>query len=69
MATISDNLTEKELSILQHLADGKRPDDMQSRLHLKRNTIREYLRTIREKLDAPTTTNAACTAIRRGLID
>jgi DNA-binding NarL/FixJ family response regulator len=66
MAITEEKLTEKEVRILQSLADGERPSE---KLPLAHQTVRKYLVRIREKLDARTTCNAVASAVRRGIVD
>ena len=64
-----EELSAKEVKILQLLADGKTARDAAQELHLTDGTIRQYAIRIREKTGSPTTMNAMATALRRGLID
>ena len=69
MVPTEDTLTEQELTVMQLLADGKRPKDIAIVLHVTENVVNIHLVRIREKLDSRTTYNALATVIRQGLID
>jgi DNA-binding CsgD family transcriptional regulator len=69
MAETREVISDVEARILQFLADGKRPSDIASSLHLSINVVNIHLVRIREKYEAPTTYNALATAIRQGIID
>ena len=66
---MTEELTQKEIDILQGIADGKRLSGIAASMKLCENTIKHYTLDIRLKLDAPTTPNAIAIALRRGLID
>lgn len=66
---MSELLTDREVQVLQLLADGKTIKDASRSLKLAEITLKRYTAEIRSKLEAPTTPNAVATAIRRGLID
>jgi DNA-binding NarL/FixJ family response regulator len=64
-----EELSQKELLVLQLLADGKTLRGTAKSMKRAEITLKHYTEIIREKLDAPTTTNAIAIALRRGLID
>ena len=66
---MSELLTDREVQVLQLLADGKTIKDASRSLKLAESTLKRYAAEIRSKLEAPTTPNAVATAIRRGLND
>jgi DNA-binding CsgD family transcriptional regulator len=66
---VSDQLNQREIELLQLLADGKTQGEAARKLKLSERTITKYTVYVREKLEAFTTNNAIATAIRRGLID
>lgn len=69
MEETSEVISAVEATILQLLADGKRPKDIASTLHVTVNVVNIHLVRIREKYDATTTYNALATAMRQGIID
>jgi DNA-binding NarL/FixJ family response regulator len=60
--------TDRELEVLQLVADGYCNRDVGARLHLSEDTIKSHLRNLFEKFDARNRTHAAVIALRRGLI-
>jgi DNA-binding NarL/FixJ family response regulator len=66
---MSECLSEREIKVLQSLADGKTLKSIARSLKLAQITVDKYAAEIRYKLDADTTPNAVATALRRGLID
>lgn len=64
-----DELSEKEVAVLQLLADGQTIEEAAHTMGLAYVTVRNYIYVAREKLDTPTTFNLVATAVRRGLID
>jgi DNA-binding NarL/FixJ family response regulator len=65
----ADVLTERELQVLQLVAQGYRYPEIAQRLHLARGTVRNYVSMILQKLGVSDRTQAAVEALRRGLID
>jgi two-component system NarL family response regulator len=61
-------LTERELEVLQLLSRGLSNRQIAAALTLSENTIRVHLARIFEKLGVSSRTEAATTAIRRGLV-
>ncbi len=66
---MTDQLSEREIQVLQLLADGKTQIEVAHSLRLAPRTLKDYATRLREKLEANTTSNAIATALRRGLID
>lgn len=64
---VIENLTERELSILQELAQGKSNREISETLHLAEGTVKNYVSIIIDKLQANDRTQAAIIALRRGL--
>lgn len=65
----SDNpLTPREMEILRLVADGVGNQEIAQRLYLGLGTVKGHVRDILEKLSASDRTQAAVTALRRGLI-
>lgn len=64
-----EELSKRELQVLQFLADGSKLREVAKRLRLAEDTVKHHTTNIREKLNTPTTSNAVATALRRGLID
>lgn len=65
----ADNpLTPRELEILRLVADGVGNAEIAQRLYLGLGTVKGHIRDILEKLSAADRTQAAVTALRRGLI-
>jgi DNA-binding NarL/FixJ family response regulator len=65
----ADQLSSREMEVLQHIADGKTVRDTARCLKLAEITVKKYAADIRTKLEANTTPNAVATALRRGIID
>lgn len=63
------DLTERELQVLQLIADGNTQKSAAESLKLAEITIKNKFTEIRSKLYANTTTNAVAIALRQGLID
>jgi len=61
-------LTPRELDVLRLIADGVGNSDIAERLHLGLGTVKGHIREILEKLSAADRTQAAVTALRRGLL-
>jgi DNA-binding NarL/FixJ family response regulator len=64
---ISDNLTERELAVLQLLAAGLSNRDIARELNLSKGTVRNHISAIYRKLEVNDRTQAALIAIRHGL--
>ncbi len=65
---IDSPLTPRELEILRLVADGVGNAEIGQRLYLGLGTVKGHIRDILEKLSATDRTQAAVTALRRGLI-
>lgn len=62
-------LTERELEILQLMADGFDNDEISRHLGISRETVKTHVRRLLHKLGARGRTHAAALAVRRDLID
>lgn len=65
---LMEELSDREIEVLQLMAEGLTNAQIGSRVHLSEGTIRNYVSTILGKLDAKDRTQAVVTAIRHGLI-
>lgn len=63
------NLTARELEVLQMLARGLTNKEIGSALEISGNTVRNHVNSIIEKLEVSDRTEAATTAIHRGIIE
>lgn len=63
------DLTDRELQILQLLADGASPKDVASTLVLSPKTVGNHLTNIYRKLDVHSRSQAITTAVKRGLVE
>ncbi len=63
-----DELTDRELNVLQLLAEGCSNRQISSRLRISENTVRIHLSHIFDKLHVEDRTQAVLTAIRQGLV-
>jgi DNA-binding NarL/FixJ family response regulator len=65
---IMEELTERELSILQQMAQGKSNREIADALFLAEGTVKNYVSIIIGKLQANDRTHAAILALKRGLV-
>ena len=63
-----DDLTEREVEVLRHIADGSRNRDIGERLFISEETVKVHIKHIMEKLGASDRTQAMAIAARRGII-
>ncbi len=63
-----EELTEREIDVLRHLAGGNRNRDIAERLFISEETVKVHVKHIMEKLDASDRTHAMAIAVRRGII-
>ena len=66
--TLAADLSERELGVLNLLAQGLTNAEIAERLYLTRGTVRNYVSSILSKLDVDDRTQAAILAIRHGLV-
>lgn len=64
-----EKLSEREIEVLQLMADGLTNAEIGAQIHLSEGTVRNYISTIFDKLQAKDRTQAVVMAIRYGLID
>jgi two-component system NarL family response regulator len=62
-------LSPREIEVLRHAAAGESNKEIADALGLSENTIKNHLKNIMMKLQAPDRTAAVTTALRRGIID
>jgi two-component system NarL family response regulator len=62
------NLTQRELDVLQQLAQGRSNKDIARRLEITEGTAKTHVKAILTKLDAISRTEAVAVAHRRGLV-
>jgi DNA-binding NarL/FixJ family response regulator len=63
-----DELTEREVDVLQHIASGNRNREIGERLFISEETVKVHIKHIMEKLGASDRTQAVAIAVRRGII-
>lgn len=66
-AMIIETLTERELAVLQEMAQGKSNKEIAETLFLAEGTVKNYVSTIISKLQANDRTQAAIIALKKGL--
>jgi DNA-binding NarL/FixJ family response regulator len=62
-------LSEREIEVLRHAAQGESNKEIASALGVAESTIKNHLKSIMVKLDAGDRTEAVTVALRRGIID
>ena len=62
------SLTQRELSVLQEIAQGRSNKDIARRLNITEGTAKTHVKSILTKLDAISRTEAVAVAHKRGLI-
>jgi len=65
---VDSPLTPREIDVLRLVADGIGNNEIAERLHIGLGTVKGHVRDILEKLSASDRTQAAVTALRRGII-
>lgn len=68
-AVIRDELTAREMDILQLVAEGQTNKEIASTLFISENTVKIHLRNILEKLHLQNRIQAAVYAVRQGLVN
>jgi DNA-binding NarL/FixJ family response regulator len=63
-----DDLTEREVDVLRHVASGNRNREIGERLFISEETVKVHIKHIMEKLGASDRTAAVAIAVRRGII-
>lgn len=61
-------LSQRELEVLRHVAEGNRNRDIAGVLNISEETVKVHLKHIMEKLGASDRTQAVAIAVRRGMI-
>jgi DNA-binding NarL/FixJ family response regulator len=67
-ATDPDQLTERELEVLQLVVDGRRNKEIAAELGISENTVKYHLRNILDKLHARSRAEMVARAVRGGLV-
>src|SRR5262245_16343857 len=63
-----ESLTDRERTVLEHVAGGNRNRDIAAMLHISEETVKMHLKHILEKLGASDRTQAMTIGVRRGII-
>ncbi len=63
-----EDLTIREIEVLQQIAGGNRNRDIAERLFISEETVKVHIKHIMEKLGASDRTQAVAIAVRRGII-
>lgn len=66
--TSPDRLTERETEVLQLLADGQSNKEIARKLQIAETTVKSHVKSIMQKLDVASRTQAALYAVRAGLV-
>ena len=61
-------LSDREIEVLQHVAEGNRNRDIADKLFISEGTVKVHIKHIMEKLGANDRTQAITIAVRRGII-
>jgi DNA-binding NarL/FixJ family response regulator len=64
-----DHLTQREVEILAHIADGNANKEIAAKLSIAEETVKTHIGNILSKLAAKDRTHAVIIGIRRGIID
>lgn len=63
------DLTEREIQVIQLIADGKTNKEIANTLAISEKTVKNHVRNIFQKLEVDDRTQAAMIALKRGLIE
>lgn len=63
------SLSERELEVLRHVAEGNRNREIAELLQISEETVKVHLKHVLEKLDASDRTEAVAIAVRRGMMN
>ena len=63
-----ENLTAREIEVLQQISGGNRNRDIADRLFISEETVKVHIKHIMEKLGASDRTQAVAIALKRGII-
>jgi DNA-binding NarL/FixJ family response regulator len=64
-----EDLTAREIEVLNHIAGGNRNRDIADKLFITEETVKVHIKHIMEKLGASDRTQAVAIAVRRGIIE
>jgi DNA-binding NarL/FixJ family response regulator len=64
----NDALTDREIDVLRHIANGNRNREIGEQLFISEETVKVHIKHIMEKLGASDRTQAVAIAVRRGII-
>jgi DNA-binding NarL/FixJ family response regulator len=64
-----EKLSDREIQVLKHAADGQSNKEIAVALGLAENTVKNHIKNIMVKLDAADRTEAVTLALRRGIFD
>ena len=64
-----ESLSQRELEVLRHVAEGNRNRDIGDLLHISEETVKVHLKHVMEKLGASDRTQAVAIAVRRGMME
>ena len=65
----SDTLSERELAVLEEIAQGTPTEEVARKLHVSPHTVRTHIKNILRKLDARTRAHAVAIALSEEAID
>lgn len=65
---IASQFSPRELEVLQLISEGKSTNEAAQKLHLSEYTVRDYISSIMQKMEARNRTEAIVKAIRKGII-
>lgn len=65
---VESGLSPREIEVLQLISEGKSTNEAARKLHLSEYTVRDYISTIMQKMNAKNRTEAIVKAIRKGII-
>ena len=63
-----DNLSDREIEVLRHVADGDRNQEIGKKLFIAEETVKVHIKRIMSKLGASDRTHSVAIAARRGII-
>jgi len=61
-------LTDREVDVLKHVADGNRNKDIAEKLYISEDTVKVHVKHIMDKLGANDRAQAVAIAVRQGII-
>jgi DNA-binding NarL/FixJ family response regulator len=65
---LGHRLTEREIEVLEHIAQGRSNREIGEALSITEGTVKTHVNSILDKLEAADRTEAAMTALKRGII-